>query len=242
MALPTGTIQQLTAGGIVTLYELDLSPIDRTLANPIHRFSPHASELETAIVWQGRHYDKVPIEAEGFEQSSSGPLPRPKLRVSNIVNEQISGAMSALCLAYEDLVGARLTRTRVMAKHLPTVNFADGTNPAENPALYFEPELWWVEQKTYEGDDFVEWELASPMDMQGLMLPRRQVLQNICPWEYRGPDCGYDGSLSFDALDRSVDDPALDVCGGRFRSCKLRHGNHQTIPFGGHPGAGSISF
>lgn len=240
MTLPFGAMQQLTAGGIVTLYEIDLAPIDPALVNPVYRFSPHVSELGSAIVWQGRVYDKMPIEAEGFEQTAQGPLPRPKLRLSNVTHERLSGAVSALCLALDDLVGAKLIRTRVMAKHLPAENFAAGVNPTENPALYFEPELWWVEQKTYEGDDFVEWELASPLDMQGLKLPRRQILQNVCPWVYRGPDCGYDGDRYFDALDRPCG-VNFDRCGRRRRSCELRRGERAVLPFGGFPGAGTVT-
>src|SRR6185436_7754424 len=35
----------------------------------------------------------------------------------------------------------------------------------------------------------------------GVMLPRRQIIQNICTWRYRGSECGYTGAPLWDGND-----------------------------------------
>jgi hypothetical protein len=61
----------------------------------------------------------LPIEVEGFEYSGQGTLPRPKLRISNIM-----GTITALILTLpEGLEGAKLTRIRTLARFIDSANF-----------------------------------------------------------------------------------------------------------------------
>jgi lambda family phage minor tail protein L len=76
--------------------------------------------------------------------------------------------------------------------------------------------------------------------VQGVKLPRRQIIQNICPWKYRGAECGYAGSNYWNSNDQSVATLAQDVCGKRISSCELRFGTNQELPFGGFPAASLI--
>ena len=39
----------------------------------------------------------------------------------------------------------------------------------------------------------VTFQLASPLDLEGIQLPRRVITHNHCLWEYRGAECGYGG-------------------------------------------------
>lgn len=233
MTIPYADIQTLDPGGLVVLYELDLAPIGVS-ENGYHYFSPHANELGQPITWGGHAYLLLPIEAEGFALTSKGALPRPKLRVGNL-----TGLFTTLCLAHEDLIGARLIRRRVLARHLPAENFAAGVNPTADANIAFEPEIWWVDRKTHESRVMVEWELASPFDLQGITLPRRLILRGPCMWVYKGPDCGYTGAGGWDRNDNPCP-LSEDACGKRVASCQRRF-PAGALPYGGFPGVGQTS-
>ena len=103
--------------------------------NEIFRFHSGTNQLNGSIVWQGDQYDKFPIQAEGFEYSGTGSLPRPTLTVSNVF-----GFVTSLIIdtnkvtAKNDLQGAKFTRRRVLASSLDDVNFTDGSNDAGTDA------------------------------------------------------------------------------------------------------------
>lgn len=210
-------VQRLEPGSVVTLYILDAEAIGAET----YRFHSHDA---AAISFQGQQYDPWPLEASGFEMSGSGN-PSPKLRVGNV-----GGFITALCLQFDDLVGAKLTRKRTLAKYL------DGS-PEADPDEEFPPEIWFIEQKTGENAEAIEFELASAMDFQGVQLPRRQIIANYCPWRYRSAECGYTGPPVADEFDIITTDAARDKCGKRLQSCKLRFGENSELPFGGFPAA-----
>lgn len=217
----------LTPSALVELYELDTTP---TGSADVFRFSPHGpNELGQDIVWAGQTYVRLPIEAQGFEWRGNGTLPRPTVRVANV-----SGLLGAIA---EDLIGARLIRTRVFTRHLDAANFTAG-NPQADPNQWLDREVWFIDRKAVENNVLVEFELASSFDLSGVTLPRRQFLRAYCPWRYRGPDCGYTGPAVADVRDQPTTDPDQDRCGKRLRSCQLRFGEHAPLPFGGFPGVG----
>ncbi|ASK92623.1 phage minor tail protein L [Xanthomonas campestris pv. trichodesmae] len=224
-------IQTLEPGARVTLFELDATSLgaDSLLF--------HAHLQTNPIVWQGQVYDPWPVEATGFERTSDQP-PNPRLRVGNI-----DGTITALCLLFDDLVGARLIRRQTLAKYLDPVNFAGG-NPTADPEEHFPDEIWFIERKVSEDHTQVEFELATAADLNGEQLPGRQIIANTCSWiirgGYRGPYCGYNGPPVADINDNPVSEPSLDVCGGKVRSCKLRFGANNPLPYGGFPAAGLL--
>lgn len=218
-------IQSLDPGAIVELFELDATNV----GGSVSRFHAGTNALMQPVVWQGNTYPAMPIQAEGFAYSGKGTLPRPSLRVANV-----SGAISALVLAQDDLVGATLTRKRTLAKYLDAANFSGG-NPSADPAQAFPDDVFYVEQKKLETAELVEFELASAMDLQGVTLPARRIVANSCQWVYRGSECGYTGTNYFEADDSSTGNAQLDVCGKRLASCKLRFGATAELPFGAFP-------
>jgi len=143
-------------------------------------------------------------------------------------------------LTYQDLVGAKITRKRTLAKYLDAVNFEGGVNPTADPSAEFADDVYYVDRKSRETRDVVEFELAASFDLEGVTLPRRQIVQNVCPWRYRGTECGYTGTVYLDANDQAVGSSSLDVCGKRLSSCKARFGQNAELPFGGFPAAGLI--
>jgi len=224
----TADIQKLDPGSFIELFELNALNI----GGSILRF--HAHTQVGPIFWQGLEYAPWPIESEGFIRTGD-KLATPLIRASNL-----QGALTALVLTLDDLIGARLIRRRTMVKYLDAVNFPGG-NPSADPLQELAPELWFLERKTQETSSVIEWELASALDFQGVKLPRRQILTNFCQWivigGYRGPYCGYIGPPVALPDDTPTADPLLDDCGGRLSSCKLRFGATNPLPFGSFPAA-----
>lgn len=113
-------------------------------------------------------------------------------------------------------------------------------NPTADPNQYLSRDVWVVDRKSSENRVFIEFELAAPIDVAGVMLPRRQVVANVCAWRYRSAECGYAGGPVADRDDNPTNNPALDACGKRLASCKLRFGQTGVLPYGGFPGTRRI--
>lgn len=225
----TSEIQKLEPSAIIELFEMDATAFGGDLL----RFHAGTNGLRANVVWQGNTYTAFPIQASGFDMSGNGQLPRPKLQVANV-----TGAITLLVLTYDDLLGAKITRKRTLAKYLDAVNFPGGTNPTADDAAEFADDVFYIDRKVTETRDMVEFELAAAFDVAGVQLPRRQIIQNVCVWRYRGGECDYTGTNYFDTNDAPVGSAGLDVCGKRMTSCKARFGANNPLPFGSFPAAG----
>lgn len=225
-------LAEISPSAIIELFELRL---DATLhgSSDVYRFHAGANAAVTGdIVFNGQTYERLPIQAEGFEYTNAGTLPRPTLTVSNLGSE-ITAIMLVVnaTTAGNDLGGAEVRRIRTLKKYL------DGESTAD-PNAQFPQEIWFVDRKANETRDFVSFELASKFDLAGQKIPRRQIVANVCQWKYRSAECSYTGSSYFDVNGKSVSTLAEDVCGKRVASCKLRFGDNGELPFGSFPGAG----
>jgi hypothetical protein len=105
---------------------------------------------------------------------------------------------------------------------------------------HFSDEIWYIDRKALETRTHVQFELAAAHDVQGINLPGRTVVANMCPWVYRGAECSYaDITAPFWGIDGGiVGSLELDKCGKRFSDCELRFPEGTDSPFGGFPGAG----
>lgn len=215
-------LQKAAPSSIIELFQLDLNQNQHGI-NTSYRFHAGTSlNANGAIVWQGNTYLRFPIEADGFEYSGNGQLPRPKLRASNIL-----GTITTLILSLpEGLEGAKVTRVRTLARFIDNVNFPGNTNPygTPDPAAQFPPEVYFIDRKIVENRDVVEFELAASFDLAGVRAPKRQCIANICQWEYKSSECTYTGNLP--TCDKTLD------------ACKAHFGNNAQLPFGSFPGIG----
>lgn len=237
----TTEIQKLEPSAVIELFEMDATAFGGDLL----RFHAGTNGLSSNVVWQGNTYTAYPIKATGFELTGNGQLPRPKLTVSNT-----TGAITLMVLTYDDLLGAKITRKRTMVKYLDAVNFPGGSNPTADTSAEFPNDVFFIDRKATETRDLVEFELAASFDVAGVLLPKRQIIQNVCVWKYKGTECGYAGTKYFDANDQPVASSGLDVCGKRLTSCEKRFtrtassywfGSYDVIdplPFGSFPSAG----
>lgn len=238
-------LASLQPSSIIELFELHtvkkIHGVDK-----VWRFSStvNATYGMGTILWGGNQFWPFPIEAEGFSYNGKGALPRPTVRVGNaqgaitdILNEVNEFTPS------NDLQGAEFRRIRTLARFLDHENFEGGTNPygEPDPLSTFPEEVFYVDQKTVECRDFVEFSLAARYDLAGMQGPKRQALRR-CTWTYRGDGCGYDGDQYFDENDEKVDSRDEDVCGKKLRSCRARFGHKSLLPYGGFPGLGNYAF
>ena len=221
---------QLSLAKGLTIWEgFDLVLPDLTL-----HFHAGTNELLGSVVWQGVIYTPWPLQAVDFGTPSQGSPARPKLQIGNF-----GGTVSALCRQYEDLLSAKLKRRRTLVKYLDAVNFAGG-NPTANPAEEYPVETWIITRKVNETPAAIEFELGSPLDLQGVKLPRRQVVAGTCLWAYRSGECGYAGGPVATYANVPTSDPAQDQCSRSMTGCKLRFGQFTELPFGGFPGIARV--
>ena len=223
-------VQSLSAGAIIELFELDCT----LLGGDVFRWTDNVNELGTDLVWAGNEYVRLPVEANGFERSGGGKQPRPTLKLANV-----GGLLGAQSRIDGGFLGAKLTRVRTLVDYLDAVNFSGG-NAAADPAAKFVDEIWYVDRKSAENGIFIEFELATALDLAGVKIPHRQVVKSICPWVYRSGECGYAGGAVATDKDVTTTDLAQDKCGKRLGSCELRFGFNNPLPFGGFPGVGLL--
>lgn len=246
----TADYQKLEPGSEIRLLEIDGSVfgMDDVLYFHGHSIAHSEAEIQAAggdetrlpaksIWWQGNEYMPWPCIIDGIESSTSGRDAQPSLKLANI-----DASITALCLYYDDLVQAKVTIHDTLAKYLDARNFPEG-NARADPTQE-KRKVFFIDAKSEETNEAIEFTLASPMDLQGIMIPTRQ-LHSICTWcirnKYRSGDgCDYTGQRYFDNNNTPVTDPALDVCNGTLSACKLRFGEDNELPFGGFPGTSLI--
>jgi lambda family phage minor tail protein L len=191
-------IQKLEPSAIIELFELDSTE----LGGEVFRFHNGTNKLHQNLVWQGNTYVRFPINVSGFEITGQGQFPRPTVTVSNVMS-----AMTTVLLQYGDLIGSKFTRKRTLLKYLDAVNFPGGVNSDADPTVFLADDVYYVDRKSLEDQDQVQFELASVVDLQGVRIPARTVIQNVCPWIYRGPDCNYTGIPLWDENDNVLPMP-----------------------------------
>lgn len=235
MAAIDESLQSLEPGSLVTLYVLDATD----LGGDLLRFT--AGPLDGAPVeFDGDTYAPIPIEAEGFEWSGQGALPTPTLRVSNV-----GSAFVTLILGFNDLLGATVLRLRTFERFLD-----DGADP--DPGAVFNAEMYRIERKVKMTGSEIEFELASSLDHEGVMLPRRVALRDSCTHRYRRftgsafdytkASCPYttdaDGAYFDETGSPTI--RANDRCGKRLSDCRLRFGQNGRLPTRSFPGMAQV--
>ena len=237
MAVPHSQLQSVAPGAVIELYQLELNT-DQHGVDQTYYFHAGINGDQTGdLVWATRTYTRFPVVAEGFEYSGRGELPRPRLRISNV----LSTITTILAGLPDGLGGAKVTRIRTLARFLDATNFDNNTNPfgTPDPTAEFPREIYFVDRKSAENREVVEFELAAIFDIAGVRGPKRQCLRNLCQWVYRSAECGWTGTNYYDSANKSVSSAAEDVCGKRLSSCKARFGN-TNLPYGAFPGLGQF--
>ena len=239
---------KLAPSAIIELFELRL---DSTLhgSSEVYRWhsgmSRNDRQQDVNVVFGGSVYTRLPVQAQGFEYTSTGTLPRPTLTVSNLDSTMtVLLALVNATTAGNDLGGAEVRRIRTLKKYLDDINFrfeniavaqngdtlltqgGDTLNPettgnpsgVPDPNAQFPQERWFIDRKASESRDTVTFELASKFDLAGQKLPKRQVIANVCQWIYKSPECGYNPSVG----------PGKTIDGTNFRRFDVKNNGVTT--------------
>jgi len=218
-------IQKVAPSAVIELFQLELNATQHGISTTYRFHAGTNLNGNGQLLWAGQSYLRFPIEADGFEYSGNGQLPRPKIRCSNIM-----GTITALLLTLpEGLEGAKVTRIRTLARYIDAGNFPGGVNPhgSSDPTAEFPREIFFIDRKTAETRDVVEFELAASFDLAGVRAPKRQCIANICQWRYKSVECSYTGTLP--TCDKTLD------------ACKAHFGSNANLPYGSFPGVGAYT-
>jgi lambda family phage minor tail protein L len=228
----TRLTQQFQTDDLVILYQLDAT----ALGDTVYRFTSSAHH-DGPVVFGGATYAPVPVESQGWEWNGQGPLPRPTITLANV-----NKLFGAAAIAFDDLRGATLTRIRTFRRFLDNGDDPDGD-------AFLPLDIYRIERKTSQNKIALTWELASVFDQEGVLLPRRQVLQTACTHRYRvwngtafdytRATCPYAGAALFRRNGQPTTDPALDMCGKRLSNCQQRFGS-QPLPTRAFPGVNRV--
>ena len=237
-------LTNLTPSSMVTFFEIDISAIlkdkgiipdltveaqnigfapAKDVQDGILRFHNNIKVFNSYVVWQGKTYYPAPIQAEGFEASSKGVLPRPTL---TLASQSETGTDQLALLKHEirklgDIINAKVTRRRTFAKYLDSINFmgasarstrATGTLPdgyEPDPYAELPKDIYFIERKSTENKNVLTYELASVLDLEGIKIPKRVIVSDKCVWQYRGIGCWYQDAKP-DTVDGKEIVPLLD--------------------------------
>ena len=176
--------QKIDPSAIIELFELKLvEGLHYATENPdnvttIYRWhSGMTAAGAGSIRFNNKTYSPMPIEAEGFDYKSgqNDGQARPVLRVSNILS-----TVSTILIEVNkvtpgnDLLNAEVTRIRTAAM------FLDGESTA-NVNATSRNEIYFIERKSTENRQIVEFELSQFSDLPGFKIPKRQVLPRQFP-------------------------------------------------------------
>lgn len=250
--------QKLTPSGKVRLIHInaqDIEPGDGAIGAGHHYFHYHevmhtAAEIDAAhgadlrpksLHFGGQEYEFWPAHVTGIDLSTEQSA-SPALAVGDI-----GGLITRLCLNHSDLLGATVEIIDTYAVFLDGQPGADGAQK--------QVQTYYIDSKAQENPgEVVSWTLSSPADLEGMQIPRRQIM-TICAWQMdglygSGEGCTWNklrpGNKYYDADGNEVQDITKDVCGGLCSDCQKRFGQLVKDPkaavldFGGFMGANLI--
>lgn len=215
-----------------------------------YNFIPHTpEEIEAAngdetklgpkqIVFGGQAFDFWPFSITGLTLST-GQASTPQITLVDI-----GGVITRLSLNHDQLLGAKVEIIDTFAKFLD--NGAD-PDPDQKQVQSF-----YLDAQTGRNPGKqVTWDMSSPADLEGQVVPRRQIM-NMCEWALTGKYASGDGCTwnlnkpgikYYDERGNEVIMMTMDRCGGEMADCQLRFGQGLENPksavldFGGFPGS-----
>jgi phage-related protein len=128
MTVPVSALQEIAPSSIIELFELQLNVLQHGVSDTYYFHAGTNLNNNGDLIWNATTYLRFPIEADGFEYSGNGQLPRPRIRCSNIM-----GTITALILSLPyGLEGAKVSRIRTLARYLDAANFPARYNTLAN--------------------------------------------------------------------------------------------------------------
>ena len=156
-----------------------------------------------------KEYFALPISIDGVEINGAGASPRPSLRVANIptltrsISNDEDGTNDEETLysilvdeglyKNENLLNTRIDYRRTL---LSNVYNSGDSNPSSAP-VEFPSQTYIIDRVSSEDSIMVEFELASPIDVEGVKVPGRVVIGRYCVWRYQGGTLNNEGGCNW---------------------------------------------
>jgi lambda family phage minor tail protein L len=197
IASPYNSLSNIdTPAGILRFHNLNinLENISCEMNNP---------SLFGQIIWQGKRYIPFPIFIEGFEIVARGTLPKPKLTFANQVQipqyDAFFRRIKNTIRSVGDLIGISVKRKRTFLKYLDAINFKSSGGIINDDNFTIDPDpyaelpqdIYYIDRKTRENKNILEYELSSILDLENIKLPLRTLHSEACTFDYRGEGCEY---------------------------------------------------
>jgi lambda family phage minor tail protein L len=187
----------------------------------------------TDVVFEGNQYLALACEAKGFDVTTQGTNPMPTITISNA--GRFIGSWIRVCETNSNyfLEGARVIRRMTQKK------FLDGQEFEDDPIREYAQHVYRIEQVTDITPEFANFKLSNPWELEGVTLPRR-IVHRDCSWTFRGPRCGYAGTVMRDVNGNVTTDPTKFDCGKTAANCAQYFGSNAILPFGGFVNLGAF--
>lgn len=164
------------------------------------------------VLWKNEYYYPFPIAAEGFDLTTLGSRPTPKIYVANSSPDQSYNSfykyLRMQIQAFGDLAGCKFTRIKTFLKYLHGSNFNGGVNLYTNDTSIYEVELpkdiYYIDRKSAEDSTHLEYTLVSALDIENISLPSRTIFSKRCPFMYRGEGCLYEYNKRINSLHSGI--------------------------------------
>jgi len=207
MAIPFAELNKINPSSIIELFELELI-VGKHIAtgNPInlpttYRFHAGANLNNFGeIEYQNALYQRLALEAKGFEKKSSGVVSRPTIMFSNlggIVYNPTNGQQITMSdflnlvnavTPHNDLIDAKITRKLPLASALDDANFTSGSNPfnttvdtSNGTSDRLKDEIYVIDRKGVENRQIVQFELTAAHDLENRIVPQRVITRDLFP-------------------------------------------------------------
>lgn len=205
-------ISTINYGGSIAPPYQGLSNIDDNGILRFHNLNINLESLTTnlsngklfgQIIWKGKRYIPFPFETEGYEISTRGTLPKPKIIFSNQTQvdqyDYFFRIIKNAIRSVGDIIGLKITRRRTFLKFLDAVNFKSGGGIIDDSDFIIDPnslaelpqDVYFIDRKLRESKNSLEYEMSSILDLENIRLPLRTMYAESCSFDYRGEGCEY---------------------------------------------------
>ena len=124
-----------------------------------------------------RTYTPLPIQMEGNDRTAATKMPQPTISFANVTSVFKTAVGS---VDYEEMAGLKVIRRTTLRKYLKS------EGDSNSPPIEYPREVYLIDSLKQRSKEALVFQLQAPFDLQGVMVPRRQVVPNLCPWIYQG--------------------------------------------------------
>ena len=126
---------------------------------------------------QTNTYTPMPVNFEGNERTAATKMAQPTITIANATSVFKNAVGS---IDYEEMSGLRVIRRTTLRKYLKS------EGDSNSPPIEYPRDVYVIDHLKSRSKESLTFQLQSPFDLQGVLLPRRQVVPNLCPWIYQG--------------------------------------------------------